>query len=133
MLSQAQGNTIDFLTNTLNRLRDNLAANFDHYKPLAGILMTIYLLRDEIEGMNANTAVINEMLDLIYIWAHRLENLTYKMLKEMKSMIIINLSIVLCNQHRIVLRMICYTTCDMKLHATFCIGELKTILVTSEA
>ena len=44
MLSQAQGNTIDFLTNTLNRLRDNLAANFDHYKPLAGILMTIYLL-----------------------------------------------------------------------------------------
>ena len=84
MLSQAQGNTIDFLNGTLNELRGNLAANLAQNKPLTGILMTINLLRDEIEGMNANTPVINEMLDLIYIWAHRLENLTQKTLKDIK-------------------------------------------------
>ncbi|MDJ0798008.1 MAG: response regulator [Calothrix sp. MO_167.B12] len=85
-LSQAQGNTINFLNRTLNELRGNLASNLtiEQDKPLTGILMTIDLLRDEIEGMNANTPVINEMLDLIYIWAHRLESLTYKLLTNMK-------------------------------------------------
>ncbi|BAY63758.1 two-component hybrid sensor and regulator [Calothrix brevissima NIES-22] len=79
-LANIQANTINFLDNTLNELRGNLAATLPHElnTPLHGIVGTLNLLLADLEQMD--TEEIRELLGWADESAQRLEKLTQKLL-----------------------------------------------------
>ncbi|XGW00528.1 MAG: response regulator [Leptolyngbya sp. BL-A-14] len=78
--STLQRNTINLLNNNLHILRGNLISSLPHElkTPLNGILGAISLLRQDIESMNPES--VQELLDISYRSACRLEQLTQRFL-----------------------------------------------------